>query len=99
MPPTAFAAGQAGSNTIAGCGSFVTPDASHAPIPINSCTGPALFTTNIRASKTFGFGPSTGAKVSLEAPVGLQAADAVAVVAADAAAHSAAAATLARSTT
>lgn len=52
-------AGQPGSNTIAGCGSFVTPAAGQAPIPINYCTGPALFVANLRASKTFGFGPST----------------------------------------
>ncbi|HUZ93713.1 MAG TPA: carboxypeptidase regulatory-like domain-containing protein [Edaphobacter sp.] len=59
-----IAAGQPGSNTIAGCGSFVGPDpnnptAAFVPIPINYCTGPALFVANIRASKTFGFGPST----------------------------------------
>lgn len=57
-------AGQPGSNTIAGCGSFAGPDATnpnapYTPIPINYCTGPALFVTNLRASKTFGFGPST----------------------------------------
>jgi hypothetical protein len=49
------------SNTIAGCGSFVTPSAQYATIiPINLCTGPALFTTNLRLTKTFGFGPKTG---------------------------------------
>jgi hypothetical protein len=52
-------AGQSGSNTIAGCGSFVTPAPGQASIPINYCTGPALFVTNLRVSKTFGFGPST----------------------------------------
>ncbi len=57
--PNSIPAGQPGSNTIAGCGSFVTPTAGEAPIPINYCTGPALFVTNLRASKTFGFGPST----------------------------------------
>ncbi|MEO6910619.1 MAG: carboxypeptidase regulatory-like domain-containing protein, partial [Edaphobacter sp.] len=65
--PNGIAPGQPGSNTIAGCGSFVGPDpnnpsAPFTPIPINSCTGPALFTTNLRASKTFGFGPSTVAQ-------------------------------------
>ena len=55
-------AGQPGSNTIAGCGSFVSPAAGQARIPINYCTGPGLFVTNIRASKTFGFGPSTATK-------------------------------------
>jgi hypothetical protein len=59
-----IAAGQPGSNTIAGCGSFVGPDpnnptAPFIPIPINYCTGPAQFVTNLRASKTFGFGRST----------------------------------------
>lgn len=57
--PNGIPAGQPGSNTIAGCGSFVTPAAGQAPIPINYCTGPAQFTTNLRVSKTFGFGPST----------------------------------------
>ncbi|WP_263369182.1 TonB-dependent receptor [Edaphobacter dinghuensis] len=47
-------------STIAGCGSFTTPGpGNETRIPINYCTGPALFVTNIRASKTFGFGPST----------------------------------------
>ena len=62
--PNSIPAGQVGSNTIAGCGSFAGPDpnnpnAAYTPIPINYCTGPALFVTNLRASKTFGFGPST----------------------------------------
>jgi hypothetical protein len=49
------------SNTIAGCGSFVTPSAQYSTIiPINLCTGPAQFTTNLRVTKTFGFGPKTG---------------------------------------
>ena len=51
-----------GSNTIAGCGSFVSPPigTAYTPIPINYCTGPTLFTTNIRITKTFGFGARTG---------------------------------------
>jgi hypothetical protein len=68
--PNGIPAGQPGSNTIAGCGSFITPDATHAPIPINYCTGPALFTTNLRASKTFGFGPSTGTQAQGGGPGG-----------------------------
>ena len=58
-----IAPGTPGSNTIPGCGSFVTPapGTSYTPVPINACTGPALFTTNIRVTKTFGFGPETGA--------------------------------------
>ena len=58
--PNSFAPGTAGTNTIAGCGSFAVPTSStYTPIPINYCTGPALFTLNVRATKTFGFGPST----------------------------------------
>jgi hypothetical protein len=46
------------SNTISGCGSFVAPSAANPDIvPINFCTGPAQFTTNLRVTKTFGFGP------------------------------------------
>ena len=58
-----IAPGTTGSNTITGCGSFVSPapGTSSTPVPINLCTGPALFTTNIRVTKTFGFGPETGA--------------------------------------
>ncbi len=36
------------------------PATGEARIPINYCSGPALFTTNLRVAKTFGFGPSTG---------------------------------------
>ncbi|MCU1223742.1 MAG: Cna B-type protein [Edaphobacter sp.] len=35
------------------------PGVGEARIPINYCSGPALFTTNLRVAKTFGFGPST----------------------------------------
>jgi carboxypeptidase family protein len=58
-PAFATSANEAGAATIPGCGSFITPAAGQARIPINYCTGPALFTTNLRVSKTFGFGPST----------------------------------------
>ena len=56
-------AGQPHTNTIAGCGSFVAPppNTPYTPIPINYCTGPNQFTTNLRITKTFGFGPSTAA--------------------------------------
>jgi Carboxypeptidase regulatory-like domain len=52
-----------GAKTIAGCGSFIapTPGTAYTPIPINLCTGPSQFTTNVRITKTFGFGPSTAA--------------------------------------
>ncbi len=61
-PPNGIPVGQALTNTIAGCGSFVSPPpgAAYTPIPINYCTGPRLFTANIRITKTFGFGPQTG---------------------------------------
>jgi hypothetical protein len=57
-----IAPGTPGSNTITGCGSFVTPPpgTTYTPIPINVCTGPAQFTANVRLTKTFGFGPATG---------------------------------------
>jgi hypothetical protein len=35
----------------------LNPAASEAPIPINHGDGPTLFTFNLRASKSFGFGP------------------------------------------
>jgi hypothetical protein len=59
--PNGIPAGQAGSNTIAGCGSFVQPPATgtYTTVPINYCTGPRLFTLNLRVTKTFGFGAST----------------------------------------
>jgi hypothetical protein len=54
-------------DTSAGCtdaSSFATPSGSgytpYSPIPINYCTGPSQFTANVRLTKTFGFGPSTG---------------------------------------
>lgn len=60
-PSNGIAPGTPGTNTIAGCGSFVTPSAANSTIiPINLCTGPAQFTTNLRVTKTFGFGPKTG---------------------------------------
>jgi hypothetical protein len=61
-PANGIAAGTPGSNTIAGCGSFVTPSTNYPNIiPIDLCTGPAQFTTNLRLTKTFGFGEKTGA--------------------------------------
>jgi len=61
-PANNIAPGVPGSNTIASCGdrSFVPVTGGLTPIPINFCTGPSLFTTNVRLTKTFGFGPSTG---------------------------------------
>jgi len=48
--------------SIAGCGTFAQPGYQPAGAklaPINDCTGPALFTFNLRITKTFGFGAST----------------------------------------
>jgi hypothetical protein len=62
--PNGIAPGTPGTNTIAGCGSFVAPPpqtTNYTRIPINYCTGPSQFTTNLRITKTFGFGPSTAA--------------------------------------
>jgi hypothetical protein len=61
--PEFASAGTAGSKTIPGCGTFVAPAAgmAYTPIPINLCTGPVQFTMNLRLTKTFGFGPKTGA--------------------------------------
>ena len=62
--PNGIPAGTAGTNTIAGCGSFAAPatatavPGSVATIPINYCTGPTLFTFNFRLTKTIGFGGS-----------------------------------------
>ncbi len=46
--------------TISGCGTFAAPGAlvpAGSPVaPINACTGPGLFTFNLRLTKTWGFG-------------------------------------------
>jgi hypothetical protein len=61
-PSNGIAPGTPGSNTIPGCGSFVTPSATNPTIiPINLCTGPVQYTMNLRLTKTFGFGAKTGA--------------------------------------
>jgi hypothetical protein len=62
--PLLVAAGTPESKTLAGCGTFLAQNAGAVPsgavvAPINYCTGPALFTFNLRITKTFGFGPST----------------------------------------
>jgi hypothetical protein len=72
--PNGIPAGTPGTNTIAGCGSFVSPPpgTSYTPIPINYCTGPNQFTTNLRITKTFGFGESTGAAAARQGQGGGQ---------------------------
>jgi uncharacterized membrane protein YgcG len=60
VPAVTPPAGVVAVNSIAGCGTFANPgyQPSGAKVaPINSCTGPALFTLNVRVTKTFGFGP------------------------------------------
>jgi hypothetical protein len=50
--------------SIAGCGTFALPGSQPAGsqvVPINYCTGPKLFTFNMRITKTFGFGAKKGA--------------------------------------
>jgi len=50
--------------SITGCGTFAqpgTPGAGTTVVPINYCTGPALYTFNLRATKTWGFGPQRAA--------------------------------------
>jgi len=64
--PLLVPAGTAQSQTIGGCGTFVSQTAGTAPagspvVPINYCTGPGLFTLNFRLTKTFGFGPARNA--------------------------------------
>jgi hypothetical protein len=60
--PNGIPAGTPGTNTIAGCGSFVTPsDTNPTIVPINYCTGPRQFVMNLRITKTIGFGPRTAA--------------------------------------
>jgi hypothetical protein len=60
-------------NSIAGCGNFAQP--GYQPtgatiVPINYCTGPALFTLNLRITKTIGFGASTAKPAGNNGPDG-----------------------------
>ena len=54
----AFLAGQTSANCTVAGDFNATPQPGYKEIPINYCTGPAQFTTNLRIAKTFGFGPS-----------------------------------------
>jgi hypothetical protein len=60
------AAGTPGSKTIAGCGTFLSRTVASSGVisPVNPCTGPALFTLNMRVTKTWGFGGSRVANVA-----------------------------------
>ena len=55
-----FANGDSGSCRVSSDFSS-TQTGSLTPVPINYCAGPANFTLNLRLSRTFGFGPKTGA--------------------------------------
>jgi len=52
----AFATCTSANQTKFGCFN-ATPPLGYTPIPINYGQGPAMFTLNVRLSKTFGFGP------------------------------------------
>jgi hypothetical protein len=70
--PDVVAASFANGTTVKtiGCGTFAQPGTvtGAAVAPINDCTGPALFTLNLRATKTFGFGgPSASVKAAAAA--------------------------------
>ena len=59
-PTVGPAPGQPTSVLCTPLGTFNTlPTAGEAVIPVNSATGPTLFTLNLRLSKTFGFGRET----------------------------------------
>jgi len=59
-PTVGPAPGQPTSVVCTPLGTFNTlPAAGEAVIPVNSATGPTLFTLNLRLSKTFGFGRET----------------------------------------
>jgi len=50
--------------SAAACSRYVIPAGPYVPIPINSLTGPSLFTLNLRLSKTFGFGREGGSSAA-----------------------------------
>jgi hypothetical protein len=59
--------------SIPGCGTFAQPGYQPADaklVPINYCTGPALFTFNLRVTKTIGFGASTAKPAADNGPGG-----------------------------
>jgi Carboxypeptidase regulatory-like domain len=64
--PNLVSADTPGAKTIPGCGSFIAPPvgSTPSPAPINLCTGPTQFTTNVRFTKVFGFGPETGQRAN-----------------------------------
>jgi len=66
--PLLVPTGTPGSVSISGCGTFLSrasglpAPAGSGLVPVNYCTGPALFTLNFRLTKTIGFGPSNAPK-------------------------------------
>jgi uncharacterized membrane protein YgcG len=76
--PVFATAGTAGAKTFNGCGTFIDPVSSgqtvkgqlYTQIPVNYCTGPAAFTTNLRISKSFGFGKKNGVAGLTDGPPG-----------------------------
>jgi hypothetical protein len=55
-----FASGLTSAACTSTAGFNRAPATGYTPIPINYCTGSALFTTNLRVAKTWGFGPAAG---------------------------------------
>jgi hypothetical protein len=55
-----FSPGVTAANCHTGVGFNPNPPAGYTPVPINYCTGSALFVTNLRVAKTWGFGPAAG---------------------------------------
>jgi hypothetical protein len=76
--PVFATAGTAGAKTFNGCGTFIDPVSAgittkgqiYNQIPTNYCTGPAAFTTNLRISKSFGFGKKNGVAGLTDGPPG-----------------------------
>ncbi len=62
-PAGATSSGTDFVKSIPGCGTFATPGTGgdQTEVPINYCTGPAQFSFNLRAAKTWGFGPPIAA--------------------------------------
>jgi hypothetical protein len=76
--PVFATAGTPGAKTFNGCGTFIDPVSAgqtvkgqvYTQIPVNYCTGPAAFTTNLRISKSFGFGKKNGVAGITDGPPG-----------------------------
>jgi len=62
---SSFSNGQ--TSAIPGQGSSYVPGENYQQVPVNSCTGPANSSINLRLGRTFGFGPKTEAALAAEA--------------------------------